>query len=306
MQRIYLRIVTIMGQVMNFGNFPATALNGDPIWVKRHWDHPDSPLFERMQREQAALDLVNAYDDELAPATYPERFAAGVMIGMERLSGLGKVSLQDRLDLVERLHALPIGGQLDEIATSDDYTAKTSDHVRTLVEAGAIRGATQTELDGPIRRMQHRQHSAGYFGLAPTHTDAQKRHFGWVQNPDTGQPSPRLIDWEQLHLGPELADFAFMSIRHPMERRAIMAHLQAHFEGQGTLQHKLPAAMAFLETHMLIKGMYDRVVQSHGTPKDHVLRMGGRAMLHSGLIWRNLGWRPETIDPRVLARVPSE
>ena len=294
-----------MAHEQNFGSFPSIALNGDPIQVKRHWDRHDSPLFERMQHEQTALAIVNAYDDELAPAVYPERSVPGVMIGTQRLSRMGSVKLPERLALVDRLHDLPIDGLLSEVATVDNYVEQTRERVRTLVDAGAIRGATQAELDAPVRRMSRRSQSASYFGLAPTHTDAQKRHFGWAQNPDTGQQSPRLVDWEQLHLGPELADFAFMSMRHPHERRAIMSHLETHFAEQGTLRNELPAAMVFLEAHMLIKGIYDRLIQSHGTPKDHVLRMGGRAMLHSGLVWRNLGWRPETIDPRALARLPS-
>lgn len=295
-----------MADHQSFEGRVAHTPEGAEVYEKIVTQGPDSLQARRLNLEFEALAFIAMHDDTLAPRLVSAYTIPGQQLGTEFVHGLGTVPLDQRLAIVDRLHAIDAGGELGEPQGSDEYYAQSETRITELHEAGVLRGANRWMLRGPRNEMRRRMQAVDAFPTAPTHTDAKQAHFGWLASGETEHPVA--IDWEQLHEGPYLADYAFMSIRHPLERVAITRHLQGVFADNPKQLTRLSEAMKALETHLLIKAIHDRAFQRREPnreslfqrvspiPVDDLQRVLGQIMLHTGPLWRNLGWRPTEED----------
>lgn len=248
--------------------------------IKSIGEDGSEELRTRLAREHAAYNLLEEANCTLVPLTDPEQIDEHEGIALQRLSSLGEVVLGTRLSIVSTIQDIvePDSNQLETLKFAD-YLTRGHRMLDKLATKGPIGGMGTAEADiSKTLLYQLFEECMGHEELFRTvlvNYDAQKRHFGFSGT------EPKLFDWDQAHFGPEIVDFAFMAMRHPLERRQIASYLKNRY-GHSSQQHKQEAidpTMRFFINYFLVKGVYDRMHQPRGKAFDHAAKAYGRLML---------------------------
>lgn len=200
----------------------------------------------------------------------------GSELETERLRNIGKVTLEEMLYTIEKLQLIPQEKE-DQPMKTQDYWMNILHWAAYLKSAGAVFGMSESEVAWVQKKcgdlIEHID-KPGTFATVFVHTDVQKKHFG-----TTGEGKVVIFDFEQAHMGNELEDFAFLSVRHPEFSDSVRNYLFEKFHSSPDKLEHLSDALEFFNLYFLLKGCFDRTYRSRGKPFDHLAKIYGRSRM---------------------------